>query len=230
MSEEFINNYLPYILRIPCVLIALTVHEVCHGYAALMLGDTTARDSGRLSLNPLRHLSPIGCLFMVILGFGFAKPVPINPSRFNKIKNKRAGMAITAVAGPLSNLLMSAVAVLVYVLLYRLYYIGVIMFASDFAYYSFYVLMMLFEVFITLNISLAVFNMIPIPPLDGSKILLAVLPERASYYAYKYERQITGVLFLLIWLGAFTGFISTAVSYVANAMISGVGFIVGIFI
>lgn len=229
--EEFISEYLPYILRIPCVLIALTVHEVCHGYAALWLGDTTARDAGRLSLNPIHHLSLMGCLFMVFFGFGFAKPVPINPSRFEKVKNRRVGMAITAIAGPLSNFLMSAVGILIYVILYRLNYAGIIVFmTADFAYYVFYVLMMLLEVFIMLNISLAVFNMIPIPPLDGSKILLAFLPERVSFYAYKYERQIMAVLFILIWLGAFSGIISTAVSVVAESMIWCADFIVGIFI
>lgn len=147
------------------VLIAITFHETAHGYVAYLLGDPTAKNQGRLTLNPIAHLDPIGALLMLVAGFGWAKPVPVNPFYFKGDRTK--GMMLVSIAGPLTNLALSFLAC---VILVAGHGFSQIPFVSTFLYYC-----------ITLNIYLAIFNLIPIPPLDGSKILAGFLPKSTAY-------------------------------------------------
>ena len=214
---EFVSRILPYLFRIPDVLIALTVHEVCHGIVAYKLGDTTARDMGRLSLNPLRHLSPLGCICMIFLGFGFAKPVPINTRYF---KHPKRDMALTAIAGPLSNMCLAIIAILLEFIVNAI--IGTVYpdpaEMSSFAFYVAYFVLYFLQTFYLLNLSLAVFNMIPVPPLDGSRVVYAFLPEKYYFGVMRYERYIMLAMFVLIWSGALSGVLSTAVIWLSNAI------------
>lgn len=165
----FFNGSLPMMIAgVVIVLMSLTVHEVSHGYAAYKLGDPTAKNAGRLSLNPLKHLDPIGALMLFIFGFGWAKPVPVNPYYFEG--DRRKGMMEVSFAGPASNLLLAFVLIAIY----TIGHFGTL----DYAYSM--TGLILYRA-ITLNIYLAVFNLIPIPPLDGSKILAGVLPQATAY-------------------------------------------------
>lgn len=205
-------NIVSMLLSIPAALIALTVHEYCHGYVAYRLGDPTARSLGRLSLNPLKHLDPIGTLFMILFGFGYAKPVPINPRYF---KDPRKGMALTAAAGPLSNLLLAFLGAL----LYRLTLLLLPIVSTEFLLKFILILASFFAAFHYLNLSLCVFNMIPLPPLDGSRILYIFLPPRLYFRIMKYERVIMIILLAALWLGAFSGLINVIVNSISNGML-----------
>ena len=184
------------LVALPVVLFALTVHEVSHGYAAYKLGDPTAHNFGRLTLNPAKHLDPIGTLCMLIAGFGWAKPVPINVRYF---KNYRRDMALTAAAGPLSNFIMGVIGALLYG--------GVVIgfnawldITPSMSVYNFgYAVSLLFFYFSFLNFSLCFFNLIPIPPFDGSRILFIFLPDKLYFGIMKYERYIMIALLVLLW-------------------------------
>lgn len=182
------------LLRVVSVLLCLTLHESCHGIAAYFLGDPTAKREHRLSLNPLRHIDWMGLAAMVLTGVGWAKPVPVNPGYF---KRPKAGMAITALAGPVSNLVLALWLLLgVRVMLNGTASIGLITFFLDTA---------------ILSIGLGVFNLIPIPPLDGSKVLAALLPDRQYRLLMRYERFGMLLIMLLVIFGAFGGVMSTAI-------------------
>ena len=182
-----------YALTALVALLALTVHEFSHGYAAYKLGDPTAKYQGRLTLNPLRHLDPIGAVCMILLKFGWAKPVPINPNYFKK---RKRDFAITALAGPLSNLIFSFVAAFLYLLTYSL--LKDVTFTSEILFNIAKNTILFFYLLHLLNINFAIFNLLPIPPFDGSRILYAILPERIYFKIMRYERQIYYVV--LIWL------------------------------
>ncbi len=172
-------------LIIPAAFLSVVLHEISHGYVAYALGDPTAKLNGRLSLNPIRHLDIIGLLSMILFRFGWAKPVPVNPYYF---KNRKLGMSLVALAGPISNLLLAVVSVffiwiLAPILPMNLFTEGLIWFFFTFA---------------ILNVGLMVFNLIPIPPLDGSKILFSLLPNHAYGKLLQIEQY--GFLILLILL------------------------------
>lgn len=171
------------------VLVMLPVHEMAHAYAAHRLGDDTAKWNGRLTANPLAHLDLFGTLMLVLFGVGYAKPVPVNPYNFRKPKRD---MALSALAGPMSNLLMAILSVA----LFRV----CTLFISNMT-VLWYLFLVLINVFASVNIGLAVFNLLPIPPLDGSKIFGFFLPDKWVYTMERYSRQISIVLLLLLFTG-----------------------------
>lgn len=173
------------------VFLILPLHEFAHGYIANKLGDKTAKYSGRLTLNPIYHLDPLGALALLLFGFGWAKPVPIDPRNF---KNPKSGMAITAAAGPISNFLAALVGGF-------LYYGIIVIFYRSMSSVVFGLVQSFFMSYISINIGLAVFNLLPIPPLDGSKILGAFLPDRILYKYYEYQNIINIVMFALLFVG-----------------------------
>ncbi|MBR6755896.1 MAG: site-2 protease family protein [Peptococcaceae bacterium] len=178
----FNNNSLAGLVALLlAVLTAITCHEVAHGYMAYRLGDPTAKNQGRLTLNPIKHLDPIGALLMLVAGFGWAKPVPVNPFYFEGDRNK--GMMLVSVAGPVVNLIISFLCIVIYNLGHGFGQLEVV---HLFLLYS-----------ITLNVYLAVFNLIPIPPLDGSKILAGFLPK-AKAYQYLTTMEKYGFLILMV--------------------------------
>ena len=188
-------------VQLLAVLFCLTVHETCHGLAALALGDPTAKRQHRLSLNPLRHIDWFGLLMMLVAGFGWARPVPVNPNYFKK---PRQGMALTALAGPASNLLLALLLLIPARLIYT------------YAHYSVFNQTALDFLTSTaaLSIGLGLFNLIPIPPLDGSKVLAVLLPERAYRWLMRYERFGIFALWLLVALGVGGRYMSLAIRWV----------------
>ena len=187
-----------YALSALAVLIVLTIHEYSHAYAAYKLGDPTAKNVGRLTLNPIKHIDPFGALCMLLFHFGWARPVPINPRNF---KNPKRGFAISAMAGPLSNLVMAFISAFVHLLTYAL--LRDVKFTSEFTYNIAQNTLDFIYVFHIINVGIAVFNLLPVPPLDGSRLLNAILPTRAYFKVMRYERQIYFGLLAWLLLGDF---------------------------
>jgi len=179
-----------FILIFP-VLFALTIHEFSHGYAAYKLGDDTAKRAGRLTLNPLKHLDPIGTIMLFIAHFGWARPVPINPYNF---KNIKLDTAIVSFAGPMANF----ISAIVFSILFRLISPNQTMIN-----HNIFIQILLFIIFI--NIALGLFNLIPIPPLDGSKIFGALLPDRLYFQYQKFERKGMFLFIAIILISNFAG-------------------------
>ncbi len=188
-SEQLIE----YFVRIMIILLINPLHEFAHAWSAYKLGDDTAKNEGRMTLSPLAHVDFLGVILLFFCGFGWAKPVPVNPNRF---KNPKKGMMLTAIAGPLSNLLAA--------------FVGMIVFRlrsgemDTVGYMLFY--------FILININLFVFNMIPVPPLDGSRVLTYFLPPKAALWFMKNERYFYGIVMLLM----ITGILGIPLSYLGN--------------
>ena len=207
------DTLIQFLFVVPCVLIALTFHEFAHGYMAYKLGDPTAKNFGRLTLNPLKHLDPIGTICMIFFHFGWAKPVPINSRYFKK---PRRDMALTAAAGPIMNFILAFFGVLVCRILTKIFVAFPAQ--SDFVYYIQNAALTLFSYFHMLNLSLGVFNLIPIPPLDGSRIFYIFLPQKWYFGVMKYEKYIQLALLVLLWTGLLSRPLSAAVSWISGGM------------
>ena len=184
-----LQRLLSLLVRALVLFTAFPVHETAHALTAHWLGDDTAKDQGRISLNPFKHINLFGALFMLFVGVGAAKPVPINASKFKKPK---VGMAVSALAGPVSNLLLAYLSMILYRFLYSISYLN----GSDLS-----ILLYIFQYAAILNIGLAVFNLLPIPPLDGSRIVTMFLPDKSYFGIMKYEKYIFIALFILIFSG-----------------------------
>jgi Zn-dependent protease len=194
------------IFRIPALLIALTVHEYAHARAAVTLGDPTPRFMGRLTLNPIAHLDPLGLLMLWLFKFGWAKPVPINPGHF---KNYRQGVLLVSLAGPVSNMLLALVTALIIGILAKLQLLS-----GDWV----KVLWMTYSY----NIILAIFNLVPIPPLDGSKVLSSLLPGRQGQWFDQLEQYGPFVLMALVYIGVIgviTYPLERGLSYIINTIV-----------
>ena len=214
---QYVTNpgqLLGLLLSAPGVLIAITFHEFAHGYAAYKLGDDTAKNQGRLSLNPLAHLDPIGTLMLLVAGFGWGKPVEVNPRNYTRKISMEKGEAIVSLAGPLMNFVLAIIFTLIYCAIYK--------FAST----SFLVstiggiIMLLISSTISINIGLGIFNLIPLPPLDGSKIIMPFLPYKAKEFFVNNE-QIFYIVFVLLLITGLAGTIITpAINWVSKGILA----------
>lgn len=204
MLANISNSLFTYVVRLIVACTALPVHEAAHAYVASKFGDNTAKYQGRLTLNPVVHLDPIGTLMLVFFGVGWARPVPINPRNFS---NPKAGMAISSLAGPVSNVLLALVLMVVYK---AMILFGLITNGFTYAFISILGLM------ISVNVYLSVFNLLPIPPLDGSRLLTYFLPPKYYFGIMQYERYILiGLLVLL-----YTGILRLPLNIISGAIIN----------
>ena len=202
-------------IRLMIILFFLPVHEYAHGYVANKLGDPTAKNMGRLTLNPIAHVDPFGLLLSILTGVGFAKAVPVNMRNFRPEHRKR-NMALVSVAGPLSNIFLA----FIFILVSNILRVTGVAFNSDFG--NNLTLICMFGA--NCNTMLAVFNLLPVPPLDGSRILSVVLPDRYYYKIMQYERYI-GIVFIILVL---TGALDGVLSFFSNLLYTGISNIVSI--
>ena len=195
------------IIAIPSILIASTVHEYAHGYVAFKLGDPTAKVAGRLTLNPIKHIDPIGALSMLIFRFGWSKPFPINEYNFEK---RELYTAITAFAGPLSNFIMASIVAVINHLIVK----------DPQSLIAFLLL-----TFVTINLALGIFNLLPIPPLDGHKIVRAILPKSLRYYWEQLEKySLFLIIILVLPISPFSKYVSTFIFSTLNSILLLLGF------
>lgn len=207
------ESLLSLVLTLPGVIIAITFHEFAHAWAADKCGDETPRMQGRLTLNPLKHIDPIGLLMLMSVHFGWGKPVEINPRNFNRKMSTSAQEALVSLAGPLMNIILAIVFIIIlnimttFVASFCLTQVGII-------------ILMIIRMTIIVNIGLGVFNLIPLPPLDGSKILMHFLPYNAKNW-FLAHKQIFYIVFLILWI---FGFVSYIISPIINAVYYGLNY------
>lgn len=204
-------NLMSIIINVPITLIALTGHEFAHGWVSSKLGDPTPERDGRLTLNPLAHLDVVGTILMILTGFGWAKPVMVDPRYY---KDRKKGMALTAIAGPLANLIMAFIAMLIYAVLYYAVLKTGITAGMLVTFLSQFMIALAVR-----NLCFMIFNIIPIPPLDGSKVLGMFLPDRTYYTMLQYERYCMLLIMVLSLSGAFNKIIGTGVSAVMSGIL-----------
>ena len=219
MALSLIANYLTnpsalfgLLISVPGVLVAITFHEFAHGYAAYKLGDNTAKNEGRLSLNPFAHLDPIGSLLLLVAGFGWGKPVNVDPRNYTRKISMEKGQAIVSIAGPIMNFILAIVFTLIYCAIYK--FAGASFINSTVG----MIVILLLNYTVTINIGLGVFNLIPLPPLDGSKVIMPFLPSKAKQWFVSNE-QIFYIIFVLIWL---TGIAGTIISPAIRTISTGI--------
>ena len=193
------------------VFLILPFHEWAHAFTASLLGDKSIKYRGRLSLNPLSHIDPMGALCLLLFGFGWAKPVPVDPRNF---KNPKLGMAVTAIMGPVANLIAALVGLLVF---NALFYFNIGFLLTDIGGF----VRTFLNFYISCNIGLAVFNLIPIPPLDGSKVLFLFLPDKAVDFCYRYQQIFFVVIFILLYVGV----LSPILNFATNGIFEGLNWL-----
>lgn len=193
------------------LLVAFPIHECAHGFVAKLLGDSTAEEQGRISLMPFSHIDPMGTIGLLVFGIGWAKSTPINPRRARKVSQKTA-LALTAAAGPVANLLFS----LVFMIAAK-----IILVTTGAETATTYYLVQAFNTVININLGLTVFNLLPIPPFDGSRIIFAFLPTKYYFSIMRYERYIMIGILVLLW----TGILSIPMAILENLLYSGLDFI-----
>ena len=218
-NPEVITNL---ILTLPAVIIAMTFHEYAHAFAADKLGDDTPSRQGRLTLNPLRHIEPIGFFLLLFAGIGWGRPVQINPLKFDKKISMSKGEAIVSFAGPLINIILAIISAISLGVILKFNVLSNL--RIEYAQY----LIIFFMQLIYINIGLGVFNLIPLPPLDGSKILRHFLPYKAKQFFDQYE-YIFYIIFIALWtLGITSIIITPIINYIAQSILAGVYLILGV--
>ena len=213
------NELLSLLLTLPGVIIAITFHEFAHAYVADKLGDDTPRRQGRLNLNPLSHIDPVGFFMLIFAHFGWGKPVEINPTNFNRKRSMSAQEAIVSLAGPLMNIVIAIVLTIVLFLLGT--FAPMFIFSKAGA-----IVVLIIQLAIGVNIGLGVFNLVPLPPLDGSKILMHFLPYNAKTW-FMNKQHMFYIVFLLLWI---TGLVGYIINPVINLVSQGIySLVAGIF-
>ena len=208
------DTLLTYLVRLMIILLINPLHECAHAYTAHKLGDDTARERGRLTLDPIAHIDIMGAGLLFFFGFGWAKPVPVDPRNF---KDRRLGMMLTAIAGPLSNLIAAFLGIIAYRLIGASQFIdyasGYILRDGETMYYVAWML----YVFVVINLHLCLFNLVPVPPLDGSRVLGYFLPPRAELWLMRNQRVFYGIMMLLM----ITGILSLPLSFLNHWIMQG---------
>ena len=210
-------SILSLLLTIPGVLIAITFHEFAHAFVAVKLGDETPKNQGRLNLNPFSHLDPVGVVMLIFAHIGWGKPVQINPNNFTRKVSARTGEALVSLAGPVMNFILAIVFAIIFYALQT--------FATSFVLENQIgsIILAMIQYTVIVNVGLGVFNLIPLPPLDGSKILMAFLPYNAKRW-FEEHTQLFYIIFLIIWI---TPISSMIISPIINGITSGLDSLVG---
>ena len=211
------NAILSLALTIPGVVLAITFHEYAHALAAYKLGDDTPKIQGRLNLNPFSHLDPFGIAMLLFVHIGWGKPVEINPRNFNSNISLAKAEAIVSAAGPITNILLAIILTIINVIIVKFVPMFVV---SEVG----FIIMLILQNAIVVNIGLGVFNLIPLPPLDGSKIFINFMPYNAKQWIYNNERMLY-IIFLVLWI---TGLAGTIISPIINAIYSGITWCVSV--
>ena len=220
LSNE--GKLLALILTIPGVLIAITFHEFAHAYTADRLGDDTPRRQGRLSLNPIDHLDPIGSILLLFAGFGWGKPVEVNPRNYNRNMSMEKADAIVSLAGPMMNFALAIIFTIIYYSVYK--FAGGAFLDSTMG----MLIMMIIQYTIIINVGLGVFNLLPLPPLDGEKVIKPFLPYNAKVW-FENNTSIFYIIFLVIWITGIAGtIISPIINWISSGLMNLIGAIFGI--